>query len=377
MSKGKFYKYEDIYSSSKYERAKAAPIANKSYHNAYDEKRKMVNIVVIIMSTLCALFGGVLLFGTSMLASVNTNHSFSYVESNYDSEEPTGDATFTNNIIKDPMVLNIMVFGSDVRPNKEGNGNSDSMILVSIDNRHKKFKMTSFMRDSFVYIPGYERAKLNAAYSRGGPELAIQTIERNFGVDVDRFAVLYFDTFPEIIDALDGVDVELKKEEAQFLYDNFPDRVPRFRDAGTYHLSGPEALLYSRIRYVGNNDFERTQRQRYLISQLMQKFSSVNDPRTIANLMTTFLPALTTNISVDEMAGLAKNSIKYFKYPSSEFRVPSDDNFSFKRDVTWGEVINIDDMNKAREDIARFIYEETADSIYGTTSSSVPEIKQQ
>ncbi len=353
-------KYDDIYSSSRRRNINKIKV---------NKKKKIINTLVVIFSILCAVGGAIILYGNSLLSSLNAN-SFSNDIGNDSSLEQEGDATFTNNIIKDPMVLNIMLFGSDVRPDGSGNGRSDSMILLSIDNRHKKLKLTSFMRDSFVSIPGHGKAKLNSAYSFGGPELAINTIERNFGVDVDRYVVLYFDTFPKVIDALGGVDVELYKEEAAYLNNDFPKRKPKFSEAGTYHLNGDEALLYARIRYVGNSDFERTQRQRYLISQVVNKFKSSSDISTIVNVMKEFLPAVTTNITVNEMTSLAKNSLKYMNYPLSQFRLPTDDNYYSSRDDKWGAVLNIKDIKKAREELARFIYEETADAIYGSSTTS-------
>ncbi len=352
--------YKDIYSNSK-------PKLNKKIKLI--KRKKVINICILLFSVLCAISGAIILYGNSLLSSLNTNSFSNDVDYNSSLDE-NGEATYANSMIKDPMVLNIMLFGSDVRPDKSGNGNSDSMILLSIDNRRQKLKMTSFMRDMFVYVPGYEKSKLNSAYSRGGPELAITTIERNFGVNIDRYAVLYFDTFPKIINALGGVDVELYEEEAAYLNNDFPNRKPKFSKAGTYHLNGDEALLYARTRYVGNSDFERTQRQRYLISQLVNKFKSTTDISTIVNLMKEFLPAVTTNITVDEMTSLAKNSLKYMNYPSSQFRLPTDDNYYGSRDNKWGSVLNIKDMEKAREDLARFIYEETADNIYGSNKSS-------
>lgn len=346
------------------------------YSNSIDigkkiKKKRILNVIVIVLSLLCALGGSVILYGNSMLASLNSN---AYSKAFSTSDDSSGDATFTNNIIKDPMVLNIMVFGSDLRPDAKGNGNADTMLMFSIDNRRKKLKIISFMRDMFLEIPGHERAKLNAAYAWGGPDLSVEAIEKNFGVDIDRYVVLYFDTFPQIIDALGGIDVDLTEEEAAYLRDRCD--IKQAKGAGTCHLEGEGALQYVMMRHVGGgDDFARTRRQRYFVTQIVNKFKSTSDVTTIASLMTKFLPAITTNISVDEMTGLAKNSIKYMNYPLVEYRLPTSDNVSDGTDKKWGAVLNVKSLKKAREDIARFIYEDTANSIYGTTASSLPDLK--
>lgn len=355
--------YVDIYSNSRNTAARGG--ASLSSYKTSGAK-KFSNIIIIVLTVLLALGGSTIVYGNSILSSMykpNTNGVTDEVKQD-------SNASITNNIVKDPMVLNIMLFGSDKRPDDSSNGNADSMILVSIDNRHKKLKMTSFMRDIYVYIPGHYSAKLNAAYSLGGPSLSIETIERNFGVDIDRYVVLYFDTFPQIIDTLGGVELTIDKDESEYLNHDFPYRKPSFsKGAGTYTLNGEEALDYSRIRYVGNNDFERTQRQRNVMTSLISEFKSADIP-TVAKLMAKFLPEVATDITVNEMTGIANNSTKYMNYPSSQFRIPTDDNLRDADDPTAGAVLVIDNMNKAREDLARYIYEETVDPIYGSSSSS-------
>lgn len=357
--------YVDIYSSSKVKKGSHNLEKCKVYKTSAG--KKFSNVLISLMCIILALGGSVMIYGNSILAGMYTPE---VTASSSSTDDEYADASITNNMVKDPMVLNIMLFGSDLRPNEEDNGNSDSMILVSIDNRHKKLKLTSFMRDTYVYIPGYYNSKLNAAYSLGGPALSIETIERNFGVDIDRYAVLYFDTFPTIIDTLGGVDITIDDEEAGYLYYDFPYRTPSFANgAGSYTLNGEEALDYARMRHVGNNDFERTQRQRNLIDSLIAKFQSSN-VATIAKLMTQFLPQVTTNITVDEMTSLAENSMKYLSYPISEYRVPTDDNYYDETIPNVGAALIIDDIDQAREDLARFIYEETVDPIYGASSST-------
>lgn len=364
MSQKRNDEYVDIYSSSKLKKSSTKKGDIRIYKTSAG--KKFSNVLISILCVVLAIGGSAMIYGNSILASMYTPET---TTASSTADDEYADASITNNIVKDPMVLNIMVFGSDKRPDQDNNGNSDSMILLSIDNRHHKLKLTSFMRDTYVYIPGYYNTKLNAAYSLGGPSLSIETVERNFGVDIDRYVVLYFDTFPAVIDTLGGVNVTIDDDEAGYLYHDFPYREPSFYNgAGDYMLDGEEALDYARMRHVGNNDFERTERQRKLIDSLVAKFQN-SDVETLTKLMTQFLPEVSTNITVDEMTSLAEDSTKYLNYPISEFRLPTDDNYHDETITDVGATLVIDDIYQAREDLARFIYEETVDPIYGSSSS--------
>ena len=109
-------------------------------------------------------------------------------------------------------------YGSDQRPNTGGQyGNADAMVLLSIDTKHKKLKMTSFMRDLWVMVPGKREYRINTAYLLGGPRLSIETVEKNFGIKIDKYAVVDFQTFPQIIDTLGGITIDITQPEADYL----------------------------------------------------------------------------------------------------------------------------------------------------------------
>lgn len=354
---------------------------NKPLKYKTSTSHKIANAAVLFLCLIFIIVGSISIYAHDMMNNMFSSQkdvsiNFDALPSLNSGSTDTASAQITDKLIKDPMVLNIALFGSDVRPGEVEMGNSDTIVLVSIDNRHQKIKLTSFMRDTWVSIPKVNYSgKLNAAYAAGGPVLALETIERNFGVDIDRYAVVDFETFPSIIDAIGGIELTITKEEAAYLHHDFPYRTPSFsKGAGTYHLNGQEALDHARNRHVGFYDFERTQRQRDVLMAMVNKIKDSKDVSVFVNLMVDFLPGVTTNISVDEMANLAKNALEYAKYPISQFRVPTDDNYKNKEDPTWGSVLVIDNINKAREDLARFIYEETADKLYGSTSSKLPDI---
>ncbi|MDO4731413.1 MAG: LCP family protein [Clostridia bacterium] len=354
---------------------------NHTVHYKTPGFHKFVNVFIVAISLFLIIFGGMSIYAHDLMSSMfeknnSVSINFNALPSVASEDVKMQNAQITDHLIKDPMILNIALFGSDVRPGEGDAGNSDTILLVSIDNRHQKIKLTSFMRDTWVSIPKVNyNGKLNAAYAAGGPVLAVETIERNFGIDIDRYAVVDFETFPVIIDTLGGIDVTINDEEAAYLHHDWPYRTPSFsQGAGTYHLNGQEALDHARNRHVGFYDFERTQRQRDVLLAIVDKFKDTKDISVFVNLMVQFLPSVSTNISVNEMSSLAQNALKYIKYPITQFRLPTNDNYSDQENSTWGSILVIDDIEKAREDLARFIYEETADRIYGQTGSKLPDI---
>lgn len=186
--------------------------SNKQVNKIYKKRGRAIRITSIVLSILLLIGGSGLLYYYSVLNSlkfvdISDNNSTKATSSTL----PTSDGTFSKSqlsndeLLEDSKVLNVMLFGED---NAKGEkfGRSDSMIMLSIDNRHKKLKMTSFQRDSYVYVDGYGYDKLTNAYAYGGPKLTIQTIESNFGVKVDRYAVVDYASFIDIIDVLGGID---------------------------------------------------------------------------------------------------------------------------------------------------------------------------
>lgn len=247
-------------------------------------------------------------------------------------------------------VTNVLLIGTDSRDTDEERGRSDSMILVSLNSSSHMLYMTSFMRDSYVSIPGYGSGKLNAAYSYGGPELLMDTIESNFNIAVDSYVSVSFKGFASIIDSVGGVDVTLSDEEAEALNIILQSEVNEImgddRDddllsgGGAYKLNGKQALSYSRIRYVGNADFERTERQREVMSQVFSKIKTMN-PVYIASLLTNAVPNVSTNMSSSNMYLLSLRLPTLLIYKSEQQRIPADGTYQ-SADIGGESVLQID-----------------------------------
>lgn len=230
-------------------------------------------------------------------------------------------------------VYNILLIGVDNRAGSNWNGNSDTMILLTINSAKQRVYMTSFMRDTYVNIPGVGARKLNAAHAVGGGPLLCQTIEQNFRVNVNAYARVNFYSMIEIIDAIGGVDLSISADEAR-VANNYINEMCRgvgldpkdyYVSEGAIHLNGMQAVAYMRIRYVGS-DYARTQRQRTVLTLMFQKLKGM-DIGSINNFLNTALPLVTHNIPGDKMTSLILNVLTYLSYPLEQYRVPFDGHF--------------------------------------------------
>ncbi|MBU3103162.1 LCP family protein [Clostridium gasigenes] len=208
-------------------------------------------------------------------------------------------------------IKNIALFGVDAEDG--GAGRSDSMMIVTIDPVHNKLKVTSLMRDSYVNIDGHGMDKLNHAYAFGGPQLAIKTINENFGLNVEDFATVNFSSLPVIIDILGGLDLEINDEELQYI-NSYIDSLnglegtsaPNITYSGSQHLNGIQALAYSRIRYTAGGDYERTQRHRIVLTALFEKLSSTSTT-SYPSILNSLLPHVQTNLTAGNILSLGTN----------------------------------------------------------------------
>ena len=178
--------------------------------------------------------------------------------------------------MSDQGIINIMLVGEDRRPG-EGRQRSDSMILCCFNLNNNTLTMISFLRDSYVSIPGYSPEKMNAAYAHGGFNLLDQTMALNFGVHVNANVSVDFSGFQEIIDLLGGVDISLTEKEANYLNSVYGwDLSP-----GMQHMDGSLALAYSRIRKI-DWDAKRAERQRNVLTALINRYKSKSLPEMLS-----------------------------------------------------------------------------------------------
>ena len=257
--------------------------------------------------------------------------------------------------LKENGVTSVLLIGSDSRTSGT-EGRSDAMILITISDRTKTVHMTSLLRDMYVEIPGHDGNRLNAAYAYGGPELLMETINQNFGTGVYHYAVVNFEAFANLVDAVGGVELELTNEEVQWVnaYLNEYNELrgmPMETDyldtslSGNIHLNGAQALAYCRNRYIGT-DFARTQRQRNVLSAVMKKLPGalITNPGGLINGL---FPNLTTNLTQGECMRLAMMAGKLLTYDIVQDSLPLDGTYS-NATIREMSVLQVDfDQNRA------------------------------
>jgi LCP family protein required for cell wall assembly len=205
------------------------------------------------------------------------------------------------------QIINIMLIGQDRREG-QGRQRSDAMILCTVNTKAKTLTMTSFLRDLYVQIPGYQDNRLNATYQFGGMQLLNKALEVNFGVHVDGNVEVDFSSFEKVIDMVGGVDIYLTAAEAAHL--NKPSRKWGLTE-GVNHLQGKQALAYSRIRYIGT-DFGRTNRQRTVLTALVNKAKELPYDR-LMELVETAIGLVTTDMTNLEIIKTAASLIPLLK----------------------------------------------------------------
>lgn len=271
--------------------------------------------------------------------------------------------------ISNKDVMNILLIGEDLRDtvgkdkasenlSEDGEGkascNTDVMMIISVNTKDKTITMTSIMRDCYATFedlntPGWWWSdRINAAYWYGGVELTKSTIENYMNVKIDRYVLVNFNVFIDIVDALGGIEMDVTDDEAN----GYPDADPYgdntrgmqnpldeqnkylhnkkgtdyLPSGGHYNLNGNQALAYSRIRHVGNSDYDRTMRQRKVITQMIKESRSMSlvDMDRLAKKI---FPQIATDVTTTELAQLLVDMLEYRDYKIQEFRVPQDNTY--------------------------------------------------
>ena len=229
--------------------------------------------------------------------------------------------------INEKNVINILLIGSDAsasdpnRANVTDKGNTDVMMICSINPEKKTIKLVSVMRDSYTYLDKFDRyAKLNAACANGGPGYLVETIENNFKIEIDGYVMVDFDSFVHVIDVLGGVRVDVPAYVANFLGHGFPS-------GNQVLLDGNNALRFSRVRYSdANGDVSRVARQRQVITALINscKDATLSEINAVADVI---LANVRTNISRKAILSYAAKAVTdgWPNFEISQLTMPTPD----------------------------------------------------
>lgn len=321
-------------------------------------KMKII-IITIISSILLSITGGYLYY------KKNNNLDTSIDNSTKKSEEKKEELEFTE--VKG--VTNILLLSNDARKG-ETVSRADSIMVVTLDTNNKSIKLTSLMRDMLVDIEGHGEEKLNHAYAYGGPKLMMDTIERNFKIKLDKYVTVDFRGFVKIVDLLGGVDAEIKdyelKELNKYILDGGGSKSDLIKKTGPQTLNGYQALSYARIRKIGNGEYERTERQRKLISSTIEKLKGYSLFK-MPGLIKEGFKYIDTNLNLLELTDIGLTALKMNLSGIDTLRLPLDNlsHSSIFKSKGWVLVIDKDENAKV---LKEFIFNNNKNYIPDTSN---------
>lgn len=320
---------------------------NRSRRSKISKRKK---IIIIISVLILIIVGGVLGYGYTMLAKINHKKL-----SQSDAELGISQSTEQQN--KGNGITNILFFGLDAR-DPDVASRSDSIMVVSVDSKDQKVKVTSLMRDMYVDIPGKGSHKINAAYAYGGASLAIKTINADFGLDIRNYVTVNFFGLEKLIDNVGGVQINVSDAEAKVLNEYLAElnklngnKVPDVK-GGLQTLDGRQAVAYCRIRYVGHADYQRTERQRTVLNELFKKIKTQGMLK-LPGTINTILPYVETSLSKTDIVSLSMQAMRFNTSSIVQYRLPVDGHF--KSENINGEDALVPNMEENKELLHQFI----------------------
>ena len=212
----------------------------------------------------------------------------------------------------------IALFGLDNRSNGNlSSGNSDVIMIVTINNETKEVKICSVYRDSYLDCGGGKFKKCNAAYHDGGAEQAISMLNTNLDLNITEYVTVDFNAVVECVDLLGGVEMTVTEDESILMW-GYMDEInkmtkrnsPYLPGAGTYTLDGVQACAYARIRQTIGDDYKRTERQRAVIAAMVEK-AQRSDLVTINKVIDAVFDEIQTSLTNQEMISLASQIFNY------------------------------------------------------------------
>ena len=292
--------------------ARAARNADRKRKKRQKIKRIMILILVIVLA-------------------FPTIGAISFIKKVADAYDPTIASGVFDNIahINKKGITNILLLGSDAREG-EKESRTDTMMIFTIDTVHNSLKLTSLARDAYVNVPGHGNTKLTHAYYFGGVELLTKTIEENFGIDIHNYALVNFESFMYIIDAVGGVTVDVKesdiKELNKFIHETYrwykdhSEPIQLVEEPGVQRLNGYQALSFARIR-KHDSAFERDRRQREVVQAMFKEVKKVSKLQ-YPKLLNAVLPYLKTNMKTTQIVSLAMSVIRMGNLDIKQFEFP-------------------------------------------------------
>lgn len=311
------------------------------------KKRRRIPVLRIV---------AVLLVAVLALAVWDVNHLLGLYQ--YDD---TNESSLSENT--QDGVMTVALFGVDTRAEGDGGTRSDAIMIMSVDPARKSVKLISLMRDSYIEVPGHGKTKLCHAYGYGGPQLMMETINKNFDMNITEYMTVDFAQMASIIDAVGGVTVTLTDEELtetnkyirEYCTENGIDDQP-IEAAGEQQLNGIQAMTYGRIR-KGNTggDWSRTERQSTVLNQVFSK--ATGNPVALLRFLHGLMPNITSSMSKSDFWYMGLHTIVHGMPSMDHLRLPLDGEWQYGTTDSGMSVVKFNDAVLAQH-LRDYIYKD-------------------
>lgn len=328
-------------------------------------KNRWVKIIILIVIVIVVSIAG----GIYRLAKLYQNES--YVEESKQIPQQKEPDEYLG-IIKlereaDPEyaevdgITNVLLIGIDAR-DPEKNSLADTIMILTIDSIHKKLKLSSIMRDTYVPISKHGEQKINSSFYYGQAPLLMKTIEQNYKVKLEKYAIIDFSAFIQLVDLVGGLDIDVKDymlEDLNNCIGGIGNKDSNYLEkAGFQHLSGEQVLGYARMRHIKGAGYGRTERQREVVSLLLNKVldtSVLKFPKIAAEM----LPYINTNEPIGEALNLAYTIYKIDNYEVEKLQIPVNELSAGLVHPQKGWLL-INDINQNAKVLNDFIFEDVS-----------------
>lgn len=269
-------------------------------------KKKIISVVLIcFIIIVCAVTVKLLLFTDNKNAEQKEEDLKEAMSTEQHPEITEGSETFA-------------IFGVDSRSNQIGKGTrSDSIMVANVNHETKEIKVASIYRDTYVDIDGHGLDKITHAHAYGGPVFAMDTINRNFDLDINKYITVNFGNVAEVVDDIGGIELDITSSEVQYI-NKYIDEINKvdktnsahITTAGTQKVDGTQAVAYSRIRYTAGGDYKRAERQRTV---LLKMFEAAKKQSTVKllKIVDKMMGQIGTNYSSGEVIEVLSYLAKY------------------------------------------------------------------
>lgn len=274
--------------------------------------------------------------------------------------------------------LNVALFGVDSRDNElDGDTRSDTIMIASLNRETMEVKIVSVYRDTLMEQKDGTLNKANSAYSFGGPEDALAMLNKNLDLDIEHYVTVNFNALIDVIDAVGGIEIDVQEEEISYICGYATEIMkvtgkvsPGVTEPGLQTLNGVQATAYARIRYTAGDDFKRAERQRDVLTKIIEKLQGASLAQ-INKIIDEVFPEVSTNFTLTEILEYAKDAFDYQLGETTGF--PFDKSTDTLANV--GSVVIPVTLSSNVEQLHKFLYGEsdtyTASSTVNSISSKI------